>query len=256
MVELKQQEASQRESKCIILYEKWKKQVKASRTMLKDECSYGDLDDMMDAVEEQETQVKEAYGNIRSHSAPSTEIRRKMDSCTAVTRDLMGLMKVRMSELGQEEFDAKAESARLHMVLDREYAQSIFESSMTKSTVRRHHLSRSSEQQSITAKRAECAAELAAKKAEMNMEEAIAAQKQQLIAAKLTAYSEADTDKVHNENKAAHSTVISPPVPCKEIKEEQTCHNNNKEQTNNTEYNEASLVQALHDTMVLQTPCT
>ncbi len=81
------------------------------------------------------------------------------------------------------EFDAKAESTRLHLVLDKEYAQSIFGSSRTKSTVRSHHSNRSSgsaEQQSIAAKRAECAAQLATKKAEMNMEEAIAAQKQEL----------------------------------------------------------------------------
>lgn len=96
----------------------------------------------------------------------------------------------------------------------------------------------------------------------MNMEETIAAQKQRLkklenqrdldmIAAKLQAYSEAVSGEVCNENKAAHSKVTSPPVPCKEIKGEQTCHNNNKDQINNTQYSEASLVQARHDTMVL-----
>ena len=74
---------------------------------------------MMDAVEGLETQVKGAYENIRLLAAPSTELRRKMDSCTAVTAALMGLMKVRMSEVGLEEFDAKTEKARLHMVLDR-----------------------------------------------------------------------------------------------------------------------------------------
>ena len=81
---------------------------------------------MMDAVEGLETQALDAYENIRLLDAPSTELRRKIDSCTAVTADLMGLMKVRMSEVGLEEFDAKAEKARLHMVLDRVYAQSIF----------------------------------------------------------------------------------------------------------------------------------
>lgn len=51
-----------------------------------------------------------------------------------------------MSEVGQEEFDAKAENARLHMVLDREYALSIFGSTISKSTVRSHHSNSSSEQ--------------------------------------------------------------------------------------------------------------
>lgn len=82
MLELKQQEASQRESKFTTLYEKWKEQVKTSCTKLKVECSDEVLGDMMDAVEGLETQVKDAYGKIQSHSAPCTEFRRKMDFCT------------------------------------------------------------------------------------------------------------------------------------------------------------------------------
>lgn len=112
MYELKQQEASQKESKFITLYENWKEQVRATRTKLKDECSDQELSEMRDAVDGLETKVKDKYENIRSYSAPSTEIRRKMDLCTAVTKDLMGLMKVRMSEVGQEEFDAKAEKCK------------------------------------------------------------------------------------------------------------------------------------------------
>lgn len=95
MQELKQQESSQRESKLITLYESWKEQIRDTRTKLKDECSDQDLGDMMDTVEGLETQVRDAYENIRSKSAHSTEIRRKMDSCSAVTTDVMGLMKVR-----------------------------------------------------------------------------------------------------------------------------------------------------------------
>lgn len=47
-----------------------------------------------------------------SQSVQSPEIRRKMDSCTAETRDLIGLMNVRMSEVELEEFDTKAEKAK------------------------------------------------------------------------------------------------------------------------------------------------
>lgn len=162
----------------------------------------------------------------------------------------MGLMKVRMSEVGQEEFDASAEDARIRMVLDKEYAKSIFSATSSKSTIRSHRSSCSSEQQSISAKSAELAAQLAAKQAEIKMEEAIAAQRQELkrleneqdlqvIAAKLKAYSEAD--KSNNKSRTAHSEVANcPPVSFKEIKEEQTTHSDR----------EAS-VQALHDTMIL-----
>lgn len=78
MLELKQQETSQKESKFITLYEKWKEQVKTARTNLKDELSDEDLGDMMDAVEGLEEKVKDAYENVRSQSAPSTEIRRRI----------------------------------------------------------------------------------------------------------------------------------------------------------------------------------
>ena len=67
------------------------------------------------------------------------------------------------------------------------------------------------------------------KKAEMQMEEAIAAQKQELkkledqrdlkvMAAKHKAYSEADSGEAWDEDKAACSEVTNcPPVPCKEM---------------------------------------
>lgn len=51
----------------------------------------------------------------------------------------------------------------------------------------------------------------------------------------------------HNENRAIHSEATHHPSIPREIKKEQT---NNNEQTNITS-NEVSLIQALHDTMVL-----
>ncbi|CAI5682991.1 unnamed protein product [Oreochromis niloticus] len=261
MLELKQQEFSQKESKFIKLYESWKEQVKATRSKLKEECSDQELADMMDTVEGLESQVKNTYEDIRSQSAPSTETRRKIDSCTAVTADLMRILKVRMSEVGQEEFDAKAENARLHMVLDREYAQSIFGTTISRPSVRSYRSSCLSEQQSINVKKAECAAQLAAKQAEIEMEEAIATQRQELkrlenqrdlqvITAKLKAYSKADSSEACGEDKSAHSEVVScPPLAPEEIIPEKTHKNNNNEQPNNN--NESLLMQALHDTMVL-----
>ncbi|KAJ8333778.1 hypothetical protein SKAU_G00410970 [Synaphobranchus kaupii] len=158
---------------------------------------------MMEDVEELETQLKDAYDRIRVQVAPSTDIRRKMDSCEAVTMKLMDLMKVRMSETGLDEFDAEAEKTRLDKVLDVEYARSIFGSTVAR-PVPSLHSNRSSGQHSLTVKRAECAAALAAKKAEIEMADVIAAQTLELkrlenqrdlkvIAAKLKAYSEADS---------------------------------------------------------------
>lgn len=259
MLELKQQETSQKENKFSVLYDKWKEQIKATRSSLKNECSDKDLCCMMEDVEGLEAQVKNAYENIRVQSAPSTDIRRKMDSCSAVTADVMALLKVRMSEVGQDDFDAKAENARLHMTLDREYAQSIFSASVPKSSVYSHQSKCPSEQQSIMVKRADCAAQLAAKRAEMEMEEAIAAQRQELkrlenqrdlqvIAAKMKAYSEAGSGEDPRTSEVSHW----PPVPNKnkETKEEQLHQNHDNEQADSVS-KEVSLVQALHDTMAL-----
>ncbi|XP_049318702.1 uncharacterized protein LOC125780534 [Astyanax mexicanus] len=263
MLELKEQEAFHRESKFIKLYERWKDQVRASRNKLKDECSDSDLANMMDDIEGLETKLKELYENIRTQLAPSPEIRRRMDSCIAVTADLMSLMKIRMSEMGLEEFDAKAENTRLHNVLGREYAQSIFGTTISRSTDGSSH-SQSSEQQSIAAKRAECAAQFAAKRAEIKMEEAIASQRQELkrlenqrdlqvLAAKLQAYSEDDSDQDCEENRTVQNKVANcPQVPLssKEIKKEQTWQDDSTEQIAHLN-NEASLAQVLHDTLVL-----
>ena len=109
---------------------------------------------MMDDVEELEAKVRDIW-EIRSQSAPSSEMRR-MDSYTAVTSDLMGLLKVRMSEVGLDVFEAKAEKSGLHTLLNKEYAQSIFGTTITKSTVRSRLSNCSSQQHSITTKRVVC----------------------------------------------------------------------------------------------------
>lgn len=121
MLELKQQQISHKETKFIKLYEKWKDQVKIACTNLRNECSDKELSNMMDDVEGLEKQVTEAYEDVQSHLPPSTKIRRKMDSCVAATGDLMGPMKVRMSEVGLKDFDSKAENARLYLILDIQY---------------------------------------------------------------------------------------------------------------------------------------
>lgn len=73
----------------------------------------------------------------------------------------------------------------------------------------------------------------------------------QVIAAKLKAYSEADSGEAGDGSRTARSEVANcPVVPHKDLKREQTCKNNTNEQTDNTN-NEASLVQALHGTVVL-----
>ena len=97
-----------------------------------------------------------------------------------MTADLLQLMRVRLTE-GGGEFDAEVERSRLRMLLDNEYARSICGSEASRVTARScHHSEHLSESPSISSKRAETAAQLAAKRAEIEREAAIEAQRQQL----------------------------------------------------------------------------
>nr|XP_055062625.1 uncharacterized protein LOC129445442 [Misgurnus anguillicaudatus] len=91
--------------------------------------------------------------------APSSDIRRKIDACDAITYDIVRIILERLSGV-DEEFDAVRERTRLRGLLKHDYAQSIYGS-----TAASNRSQRSSASQ-ITAQRAAAAAELAAKEAE------------------------------------------------------------------------------------------
>ncbi|XP_039547080.1 uncharacterized protein LOC120492862 [Pimephales promelas] len=249
MQELKEQELIQKERKFKSVYEKWKSQARDVRSKLKRECSEKDLCDMMDEVERQEFELKELYDNMRLQAPPSQETRRKIDACSAVTADLMKLMRVRMVEDGIE-FDAEAERARLRMLLDCEYARSIYGSTVGRATVVSNHSKPASESESISAKRAETAALLAAKKAEVEMEADIEAQRQQLkkledrrdievMEARLRVYTEEESRiKSQRCDSVCDVSNHSPLVP-------NTCLNQQVTRS------EVSLVQALQGSMAL-----
>lgn len=194
MKELKDQELSQREKRFSLTYGRWKTEARSIREKLKNECSEKELQDMMDTIEELESNMKRLYNDIRQKTTPNQEIRRKVDACIAVTVDLLGLMRTRLVE-DEDEFDAELEKSKIRLLLNRDYARSIYGSTTTELS---NHPSESS---SISAKRAEAAAELAAKRAEINMEAVIDAHRQELkrlekqkevevIEARLRVYSE------------------------------------------------------------------
>lgn len=251
MQELKEQELAQKERKFKSAYENWKIQVRDVRSRLKHECSESDLYDMMDGIEKQEFDLKELYDNMRLQAAPSQEIRRKIDACSAVTADLVKLMRVRLVEDGME-FDAEAERARLRMLLDCEYARSIYGSTVSRATVISNHSKPPSESESISAKRAEAAALLAAKKAEVEMEADIDAQRLQLkklenrrdievMEARLRVYTEEEA-RVKSQQCSSACSDMNVPRP---IVNNASCL---KSQVTKSE---VSLVQALQGSMVL-----
>lgn len=167
MQEWTEQQISQRERKFYSAYEKWKAHVREVRVTKKCECSDSDLCEMMESLEKLETIAKVEYDNLRENSTPSQEARRKIDACSAVTGDVTQLMRIRLTEVG-EDFDVEAEKPRLRLMLDKDYPKSIYGSTASKSDASSSkHVSETS---SIAAKRAETAAQLAAKKVEFEKE--------------------------------------------------------------------------------------
>ena len=116
---------------------------------------------------------------MRCQAPPNQEIRRNVDTCVAVTAELLKLMKVRSVE-DELDFDPEAEKARLRLLLDNEYAKSIYGSTASRATGVSRHSKALSESASISVKRAEIAAQLAAKKAEAEIEAEIEVQRQHL----------------------------------------------------------------------------
>lgn len=78
-----------------------------------------------------------------------------MDSCESVTKDLMKIISKRLAAI--DEYDADREKQRLHQLLAYEHAKSIFGTTSRSS----YH-----SEASVTAKRIDAAAELAAKEAQ------------------------------------------------------------------------------------------
>lgn len=199
MQELKEQEYAQSEKKFSSAYGKWRILVKEIRTNLKQECSETAICSMMDDLEKLESELKDLYNSMRLQTAPSHVIRRQIDACVAITEASMQLLRVRLTVEG-EEFDAEAENARLCLVLENPYARSIYGSTVSRAkSVLGQRSNPPSESPSIAAKKAETAAELAAKRAAIEMEVVIDAQRQELK--RLEQQKEAELDMQRQELK-------------------------------------------------------
>ncbi|XP_051939800.1 uncharacterized protein LOC127612976 [Hippocampus zosterae] len=252
MQELKEKEFIQKEGKLNVTYDKWKSLVRETRRKLKQWCPEQDMYDMMDEVEKLEGEIKEIYDSVRSRTTPSQELRRKVDSCAAATADLLQVMRIRLTEY-EEDFDAVAENAKLHMLLDNEYARSIYGSTASIVTAPSAKPSgHPSESPSISVKRAEMAALLAAKEAEINMEEAIEAQRQQLK--KLENRRDMEVIKaqlsVYEEEEIKERNGTSSPVHTKENVAFPSSHHAPRHEQQ-TVQNETTLVQILQESLAL-----
>ncbi|XP_028314916.1 uncharacterized protein LOC114470784 [Gouania willdenowi] len=148
-------EQTKRERKLETIYEHWKGQVRVYREDLKSDLSESRLADMADGIERTVNDMMKVYNDLRERHAPSHVIRRKMDSCESVTKDIMKIIFERLAAI--DEYDGEKERQRLHQLLLYEHAKSIFGTASQSS----NHT-----EASIAAKRIEAAAESAAMEAQ------------------------------------------------------------------------------------------
>lgn len=78
-----------------------------------------------DIIEQRRNDVSNLYSEIRDQMSPTSDIRRKIDACDAITRDIVRIILERVSGV-DEDFDAEREITRLRGLLEHDYAQSIY----------------------------------------------------------------------------------------------------------------------------------
>ena len=170
---------------------------------------------MIDDLQNLTDTANDLFSEIRNKSTLSQEIIRKQDIIEAVAKDVLSLLRTRSAEL-KEDFDQEAEAVRLRVLLNHDYARSVYGSTVSKIKSTNSACSQSSQTR----------ADLAAKEAEMKMEATIEAQRAQLnkleleketnmLKAKLQAYDSAGQHSrdQHSVPPETHSvnTRVSPP---------------------------------------------
>lgn len=80
---------------------------------------------MADVLEKERDGIMKSYYEVRQRSTPSTDIRRKIDACDAVTNDIMKIINKRLSGI-EEVFDAERERHKLCKLHAHDYAHSIY----------------------------------------------------------------------------------------------------------------------------------
>lgn len=188
MLAYQKEELSKKERKLTNAYEQWKVQARQTREKLKSDVTETDLSSMIDALEKGKDDIMRLYAEIRSYVAPSADIRRRIDACEAVTHDLIKIIYERITGVDGD-FDAELERGRLRKLLKHDYALSIYGSTAAGSNVSHHssssscsRISHHSSSSYLASKRADAAAELAAKEAEYKVVQEERKQKERMEA--------------------------------------------------------------------------
>lgn len=174
MLALQLEEASNRERKLVATYDKWKIKARQAREQLKLDITESQLVSLIEDLDKARVDVMEVYLEIRRHSTPSADIRRRIDACDAVTADITKVVYERMSGIDGE-YNEENVKQRLRELLKQDFAHSIYGSTVSRISHKSsdHSIARSGTYSSnnsatscVVVKRADALAELAVKEAE------------------------------------------------------------------------------------------
>ncbi|RXN17092.1 stress response nst1 [Labeo rohita] len=183
MLAYQREEAEKAERKLMHAYEKWKAEARKARGQLKTDIPESQLASLINTLENERDNVMIAYIKVRSYATLPTDTRRRIDACDAVTKDIVKITYERISGVDGD-FDSEGVRGRLRELLDRDYARSVYGSTVScMSSKSSTPTSQPSLNSILMAKRIEATAELAAKEAEYAtiMEEKEQREKVQLL---------------------------------------------------------------------------
>ncbi|GAA6111997.1 uncharacterized protein LOC122883133 [Tachysurus ichikawai] len=95
----KKEEAMKKKRRLIQLYEQWKDLARNTREELKTDISESQLVMLINSLEKGRDDVMNVYLEIRDYIAPSSDTRRRIDTCEAVTKEISKIIFDRMARL-------------------------------------------------------------------------------------------------------------------------------------------------------------
>ena len=179
MLSYQKEEESKKQKRLNSLYEHWKIQVREAREKLKSDITETQMSSLADIIEKERDDIMKLYTELRDYVTPTTDLRRKIDACEAVTGDIIKIIYERLTCIDGD-FDAERERYRLRKLLDRDYAHSIYGSTAAPSRSTQRSSSSSASSSHIAAKRVDAVAELAAKEAEYKIAQEERKQKERI----------------------------------------------------------------------------
>ena len=163
---LQYDEVKKKEKRLLATYEQWKLHTRKARDQLKTYMPESQLWSLIEELKKDKEDIMNIYYEIRNLTTPSTDIRRRVDTCESVTTEITNIAYGRAID-DEGEFNEQKERHRLHELLRHDHAKSVYGSAASLiSHSQSDHYSISS---AMTAKRADAAAELAVKEANYQM---------------------------------------------------------------------------------------